>query len=359
MTWRTRISLALIALAGAATWARADSIILRATAQAAANAPLTLGGIADLDGDEAKALASLSLVEEPGARARGSTWIEITAAEVREALAEAGAPLSRLSISGGVCTIRLARVAAKPVVDQAEPRGETPSKSIVDDQSGATIRSQVAASIARLLGAEQRDVRLLFDRSDESFLSETTWGRRIAVQPATNGSSSTIVVEVRVFSGTDATLLERRRLRVEAEVRRHVVIMTDARRRRQTIRAGDVERRELWMEVDGSAPVESIDEAIGAVARRRIGAGEILRTSDLEPPVLIERGQMVTVHCLRQGFAVRSRARAQGDGRLGEMIELSLEGSRKTFYARVNGPGEAVMDLDSMGIAPQRERSEP
>jgi flagella basal body P-ring formation protein FlgA len=349
------LALALVVLS-LAPQALADSIEIRSSARIEPTEPVRLADVAVLEGSEAVTLADVVVIENASETANGGTWIEIQAEDIRQVLRAHGANLSRLSISGSSCTARLAAThrPTRPVASKIDvPRRH----EVVEDVSRSTMRSRVAEAIGRLLGAQPTNLRLLFARDDEDFLRQTTWGRRVAVQPTTSGNSSNVLIEVRVFSATDARLLERRRLRVEAEVRRIVLVMQDGVRRGSRIAASDVELRELWMKVDGSAPVESADQAIGSVARRRIDAGKVLRASDLEPPILIERGQMVTVHCLRSGFAVKSRARAASDGRLGDVIEFKLDGSKRSFTARVDGPGEAVIDMDRHD-QPRRQESD-
>ena len=340
----TMLMLALIATLGA-PHALGDSITLRSAVLVDANAPVRLGAVADLQGAEAVALTDVIIVENAAQAAQGKLWLEIVPGDVRKALEEVNANVSRISISGGTCTARLE--APRVVTHTKKTQLDTPPEyEILAGLKGSTIRARVAQSIARLLGVELDAVRLLFDRGDDKFLAQTTWGRHVVIQPTTSGASSNLMVEVRVFSGGDARLIERKRLRVEAEVRQHVVMMQNTLRRGQAVKPGDIELRELWMKVKGSAPVASIDLAVASIARRRIDAGSVLRTSDLEPPIMVKRGQMVTVHCLRSGFAVKSRARAMAQGRLGDNIEFKLDGSERSFTARVDGPGEAVIDMD-------------
>ena len=106
--------------------------------------------------------------------------------------------------------------------------------------------------------------------------------------------------------------------------------------------------------VTGPAPVESIEEATGSVVRRRLAAGTMLRVNELESPVLIERGDLITIHCISGGIVVKTKARARTAGRDGEMIELMMDGSRKSFRARVVGPGRAVMNLDAVDQTEER-----
>ncbi len=80
-------------------------------------------------------------------------------------------------------------------------------------------------------------------------------------------------------------------------------------------------------------------------ARRNIAAGSVVRVDSLEPPIACERGDLVKVHCVSGGIVVKAWARAQGQARDGEMVELLMTGSKKSFQARMTGLGVAVMNL--------------
>jgi flagella basal body P-ring formation protein FlgA len=61
---------------------------------------------------------------------------------------------------------------------------------------------------------------------------------------------------------------------------------------------------------------------------------------------VVRRGELVTVHCVSGGIVVKAKARARAEARQDEVIELQMDGSKKTFRARIVGPGRAVVNLD-------------
>ena len=100
------------------------------------------------------------------------------------------------------------------------------------------------------------------------------------------------------------------------------------------------------MAPDGTAPVCRLEDAVGMLTRSRVSSGSVLRASQIEEPLLVRRGERVTVHCLNGGVALRVQARALRDGRRGELIECVLDGRDRAFSARVSDRGVAVMVLD-------------
>jgi len=83
------------------------------------------------------------------------------------------------------------------------------------------------------------------------------------------------------------------------------------------------------------------------VLRSVVRPGEPIETSAIEAPILIDRGEIVVVHCIAGTIIIEQRARAKGRGRDGEVIAFeSLDSPRRIFSARVSGPGRAVVVAD-------------
>lgn len=315
-----------------------------------------LSQIADLEGEAALAMGEVIVLTARELAAGGGAWMRVDIGAVRRAMDSAGANWGRIAISGGRCMVRLgsAPVAA---VGAAPAQAPEPVMEEVPVEAGAqTIKGHVADTLARLFGVERANIRLLFDPNDEDLLGQSEWGRRIVVQPVTTAGSARVLVDVRVFAGD--RLAHSRRLSVEVEVRRRVVTMVKTVVRRAVIPADALSEAERWVAPSGPAPVESAGAAIGCIARTRLDAGSLLRVNELEASAVIRRNELATVHCLRAGFEIRTRARAQQDGAQGDVIEFTLEGSNRPFLARVDGPGIAVADLDQMNAAVRPSRKE-
>lgn len=89
---------------------------------------------------------------------------------------------------------------------------------------------------------------------------------------------------------------------------------------------------------------ESVLDAVGCIPRRLIPAQTPLWKDAIEPPLIIARGDKVTV-AVRAGLARLSVvAEAEADGRRGDLIALKNLESGKTFRARVESPGRAAVD---------------
>lgn len=64
-----------------------------------------------------------------------------------------------------------------------------------------------------------------------------------------------------------------------------------------------------------------------------------------EPPVVVERGQVMTVTVEGRGFAVSQQGEALEDGAIGSWIRIRPEGNREVIRAQVRTPQRAVIPL--------------
>jgi len=303
MTRRIAITLLTLLLAAGAT---ADRIAMKPSAVVSGDGAITLRDVADLAGDEAEALADAVIIEDFTRRAGGRAWVEITINDLREALEGRRVNWGRLSLQGGTCSIRLAGAPVRQAPDDAPARVERVPET-VDVNGPATVRTRIVALLLRLYDAPPDDLRVLFSEDDEAFLNMPEHGRRIEVQPAATASSSRFAVVVWVYDGDH--LVESRTLRIDLQVRRRALVLASELERGATIRESHLRAETMWLEPTGPALLRNEESAIGSVARRRLTAGTVLRVDHLESPVVVRRGELVTIHCISGGVVVKTRAR--------------------------------------------------
>jgi len=89
---------------------------------------------------------------------------------------------------------------------------------------------------------------------------------------------------------------------------------------------------------DGSEPVcRVLEDVVGKETRQAIAAGKVIGPDLVRAPVVVRRGEVVTVIARAAGLRVRTVARAREEGGIGDLVMVeSLEG-RKPFLARVRG----------------------
>jgi flagella basal body P-ring formation protein FlgA len=79
-----------------------------------------------------------------------------------------------------------------------------------------------------------------------------------------------------------------------------------------------------------------IEELVGKEALRGLPAGRPIPQDAVQSPLLVRRGQTVTVYARAPGIRVRTQARAKDDGSLGDLVAVESP-DRKTYFARVCG----------------------
>jgi flagella basal body P-ring formation protein FlgA len=90
-----------------------------------------------------------------------------------------------------------------------------------------------------------------------------------------------------------------------------------------------------------SGVFHAIEDIVGKETACAIADGKILAPDDVQAPLLVHRGDVVTVYARCAGIRVRTTARAREDGSLGALVTLETMHDRKTYQARVCAVREA------------------
>jgi len=83
--------------------------------------------------------------------------------------------------------------------------------------------------------------------------------------------------------------------------------------------------------------IQSLEEVVGMQTTRGLSEGQVVETTMVERPVLVQRGQVVTVYSRTAGVQVRLEAVARQTGSLGDVIRVETLDQREPFIARVSG----------------------
>ncbi len=327
--------LVLWSAAAAAAYGQ-GTIVMKAAARVGPDAPVTLADVASLVGPDAEALGAMVIV--PAGERSGGGRERIDAERVRAALnLWSGAPpvnWGRLTLGGGTCSI------LPPLATPPKPKeGASPAAAVPDR---GTVRSVIAERLGPMLGVESSDLRLEFDAADADVLGLSIAGRTIDVRPT--GVSERMPLAVTVYetaAGHAPTIVAARTLRVGVKVRRLVILASAAKRRGELIGPGDVTTETRWIPPGEQAL--TLDRVVGAAIRTRLAPGQEVSARDIEPPLVVGRGEVVSVHCVSGQVVVRTTARALDDARDGGLVKLqSLVDESRTFYGRMDGRGRAI-----------------
>ncbi len=81
------------------------------------------------------------------------------------------------------------------------------------------------------------------------------------------------------------------------------------------------------------------DAILGLIVKRPLRAGQVISPGALRPPLLVKRGEKVTIVAKRKGLAVRMVGRALADGALGASIRVRNNRSKRVIEGRVSAAG--------------------
>ncbi len=87
--------------------------------------------------------------------------------------------------------------------------------------------------------------------------------------------------------------------------------------------------------------IDDTRDLIGFTPRRSLRPGEPVRTSDVEPPRLVEKGSIVSVTYTLENMSLSTRGRALEDGAMGEIIKIVNPRSHRTIEVEVTGTNQA------------------
>lgn len=93
-------------------------------------------------------------------------------------------------------------------------------------------------------------------------------------------------------------------------------------------------------------PLLSREEAAGLTAKRTLRPLQPILRSQLQQPLLVKRGQAVTLISQTEGIRAQTAGMALKDGRLQERIKVQNSSSGRIVDAIVTGPGEVSVGTD-------------
>ena len=326
-TLRPAVAVALgILLAGShgALSGRVSAAELRLRSQCRCRAAVvTLGDLAEIvtaDARQADTLAAVELFPAPPAAQPRYVRIQ----EIQDLLALRGISPIEHRFSG----------AARVAVHAAQ-------SSHAD--AGRPLPPSVATRANRLI----RDAVMKYLR--ERVSSDYAWNVEVALDDGQVRSLAGVVQDVSVTGGSppwtgsqrfEATVYSpdgSRQFAFDARVvvRPAVVATVRSLSRGTVVGPGDVELRNLAPGEETVAGLRSIEEVIGMETTRAVPKGKVLPAESVRAPLLVRRGDVVTVHARSAGILVRTQARARENGSLGELVSVESLSDRKAYFARV------------------------
>ncbi|MEK0086180.1 flagellar basal body P-ring formation chaperone FlgA [Benzoatithermus flavus] len=129
-----------------------------------------------------------------------------------------------------------------------------------------------------------------------------------------------------------------------------VAVLSRPVARGEIIGPEDVATKPFGITMLGADVLQRPEELVGMQAIRPLSAGRVLRVRDLAAPLLVRRGEPVTILFSRGGLEVTDAGVALDQGRLGETVRVQNTGSSEIRRAVVAGPRRVQVGMP--GLAP-------
>lgn len=121
------------------------------------------------------------------------------------------------------------------------------------------------------------------------------------------------------------------------------------------LRATDVRLESGGAFEAGTERFRSIDEVVGRQTTHAIPKDKALDRDSIQEPLLVRRGEVITVYARSAGIRVRSTAKAREDGSLGDLIQVESLLDRAAYFARVSG----IQEVEVYARPAQADRTGP
>ena len=122
---------------------------------------------------------------------------------------------------------------------------------------------------------------------------------------------------------------------VQANVQLPVVHAATVIERGQTISAEHLQLQKVNIARNVRGFYNDPQDVIGQGAKRRIRSGQLIAPSLLSEPLLVRRGQQVTIVASQDGISASATGEALANGKGGEVIRVRNLGSQKVIEAQV------------------------
>lgn len=153
----------------------------------------------------------------------------------------------------------------------------------------------------------------------------------VADLPAAARASARLTVAVRCTGASPWRIY----VPVRVAVTRMLVVTATPLPRGKVLAPGDVILAQREISVAPGGYFTTLEAATGRVLRRPVAAGVVLAPGLLDAPLLVRRGQAVTLEARRGGIAVQMAGVSRGDGSQGERVEVENVSSGKVVQGIV------------------------
>jgi flagella basal body P-ring formation protein FlgA len=134
-------------------------------------------------------------------------------------------------------------------------------------------------------------------------------------------------------------------LPVQVQATDDVLVAARPLPRGHRLQATDLRRQAMELGALGGQYLLNGDAAIGQALRRGVTAGERLTPAMLQAPVLVRRGEPVTLQLRSPSFSIRASGKAMDSGAQGDRIAVENPATRRVVHGTVTGAGQVTVEF--------------
>lgn len=291
-----------------------------------------LGDIADVfdsDQREAERLASIELFPTPG---RSRT---VRLREIQERLSLHGVNLIRCRLYGA------SRVLIEVEGEQTvEKSSNNASSRAVEQRARQRVRQAIVQYLQdRVDSRFDWEVELQIDDSSSRLLAAA------AVSRLTVQGGRQPWVGPQEFTVSFLSRKEEVRLAIAAEVKlpEQVVVAIRVLSKGDIVRKDQVRLQQAPVQFSQRNYFHRLSDVIGKEVAQSVRAEQPLDKRHVRAPLLVRRGDIVTVYSRAPGIQIRTRAVARGDGAKGDVILVQTLDKKHKYNAQVSDVHEVVV----------------
>lgn len=328
----TRVTLALIIIALPGPIVGAAEIQLRSAAHPTGSL-LLLGDVAEIfarDPAQAEELKQLELFPAPAIGSKRYVRMR----EVQDVLELRGISLAEHTFSGASQVAVTVEAEAQPATVLRVSR----THSATEVRRGHQLVKSALVQYLEAKASAKESWSVELELDDNSLRTVLTAGKigSISGGQAPWTGPQEFVAQLTTAEGAVALAV-----RAKVSAAPAVVIATRAVSRGAVIQASDVQLDRSQPLTGKTDTMMSLDEVVGKEAAQALVAGRPIDKSSVRQPVLVRKGDVVTVYVRAPGVQVRTAARSRDAGSQGELISVESLENRQTYFARVTGIQEA------------------
>jgi flagella basal body P-ring formation protein FlgA len=215
---------------------------------------------------------------------------------------------------------------------------EVAMQRTLDEKLGSDSRFKITVQVAHL----NRNMKIV--GSDNYFaFPEVAAVDFTSLQTIIKTYAGTRRFEVQIHSSQSREIQLTTKVSFTMQVELYVPVSERDMPRGASISSGKFSEKWIGVLREQDPPIIKISAFTGFKLNRRVLAGDPIRESYLERPLVVKKGDMVNVHLSNGDVEITSKGKATKDGGVGENIDVILIGTQKRAAAKIVAKNEVLM----------------